>query len=336
MFNTPGDLFSAFQSMGIVLSSYNSKVSIPINLFNRKNRKVNYAILELLIEAKRVTPEWRLKVENVNITRQFKPTHYLAIGDGERGLYKFVYDVTSILNASEVISKEWVNILIKYEGGDPFAVKYILLDAIYDEIDAYTNYKHSTGLLVLEPGERYHYPIEEHAAKSLNYRLVTYTPRQSEIKLYTRNSTLAIRTQQEGAEDHTLTFSENPGSLTLELNAPLRSYAVISSITAYNCSIKEPRLELCNLDYSLSGNKVLLKLRVCNKGESSPDRLVISIMSRGNVLCSIQDPEVNIPPGGEIERTIEVPKGKFNDVNIRLVWFKSTRRWLRDEVLKFH
>lgn len=333
-FNAAGDLLSVFQPIGRMLSHYNTKLVVPINLFNRRCRKVKYAVLELLVESRRAVPEWKLKLDNVNITRQFKPTHFLVAGEGERGLYKFVYDVTSILNAHEILSKEWINVLVKYEGGEPFTVRYLLMDAIYEDQDAYVSYRHSTGLLLLEGGERYSFPLEEFSSRAVDSRLIIYAPKQAEVKISTDRHNLVTRLPQGGVEDYTLTFNEGAKFIEVELGATKHSYAILSSITAYRCLMREPKLELCSVDYAFSGNKLVLKLKICNKGESSPDKLIVSVLRKGNVLRSLHVPQANVPPGGFVEHVVDLPSDRLDEINVRLIWLKSTRRWLRDEVLK--
>lgn len=332
--NATGDLLSVFQPIGGVLSHYNTKLAVPMNLFNRRSRKVKHAVLELLVESRRAVPEWKLKLDNVNITRQFKPTHFLAAGEGGRGLYKFVYDVTSILNAHEVLSKEWVNVSVKYEGGEPFTVRYLLLDAIYEDQDTYISYRHSTGLLLLESGERYSFPLEEFSSRAVDSRLVIYTPKQAEIKISTDKYNFVARLPQGGVEDYTLAFNEGAKFIEVELSATRHSYAILSSITAYRCLMREPKLELCSVDYTFSGNRLVLKLRICNKGESSPDKVIVSVLRKGNVLCSFQVPRADVPPGGFVEHVVDLPGSQLDEINVRLIWLKSTKRWLRDEVLK--
>lgn len=329
-----GDLLAVFKPVEEILSSSKSKIAIPINLFNRRGKRVSYAILELLVESKRVSPEWRLKLDNISITRQFKPAYSLTISNGEQGVHKFVYDITGILNAHEIRDKEWINVFIRYEGGNPFAVKYVLLDAIYDDQDAHTAYRHLTGLMLLESGEKFKLTTERFYGKSAFLRLITYTPKQAEIRITTNNYKSAIQAPQKHVEEYTLTLNESTEFVEIGLSSEKASPAIISSTTIYLSTVKEPLLELCNINYSLDNDKSKLKLLICNKGESSPDKLVISVMRKGDVLCSLQDFQVNIPPGGTIERVIEVPGRQLDEVNVRLVWFKLTRRWLKDELIR--
>ncbi|MEM4851504.1 MAG: hypothetical protein QXT15_05145 [Desulfurococcaceae archaeon] len=332
--STNGDLLTVFKPVEETLSSYNSKILMPINLFNRGSRRVSYAILELLVESRRPVPEWRLKLDNISITRQFKPAYSIMADDGERGMHKFIYDVTSILNAHEIVDKEWVNILIKYEGGNPFAVKYILLDAIYEDQDAYTTYKHSSGLMLLENSEKVSFATREFCGKPAVLRLIAYTPKHVKVEITANNYKTAAQIPQERVEEYTLTLDRGTEFVEVGPSPEKSSPLVISSLTVYSSVVKQPLLELCGVDHSLEGNKLKFKLQICNKGESPPDKLIVSLMKRGNVLCSLQDSRVNIPPGSTLERVIEVPGSRLDEINIRLVWFKLTRRWMRDEVVK--
>lgn len=329
-----GDLLALFKPIDGTLSSSNCKISVPVNLFNRGGRKVAYALLELIVEAKKALPEWRLKLDSISITRQFKPTYIMTIDGGERGIFKFVYDVTSILNVQDIASKEWINITVKYEGGEPFTVKSVLLDALYEDREAYSTYSHSTGLMLLESGDKTEFAVNGLNDKPIVLRLIAYAPRRSTLDVSTGYHKFTVPLQQGHVEEYTVVLNEGVKSIEVVANNKEDAPIVLSSITAYKSVVKQPLLELCHVDYSPSTKKPKLKLSICNKGESSPDAVIISLLRKGNLLYTVQERKVHIPPGHVWEKLLELPVGQLDELNVRLVWFKLTRRWVRDEVIK--
>ncbi|MEM4718203.1 MAG: hypothetical protein QXE81_05535, partial [Desulfurococcaceae archaeon] len=110
---------------------------------------------------------------------------------------------------------------------------------------------------------------------------------------------------------------------------------VLSSITTYGTNMQQPIIELCNFIYERTGKDLSLKLDICNKGYASPDRLLITLMKSGTSLATIQDKSINLPPGGMMRKEISLPLVLTGEeIRARLIWFKLTRRWVRDEVLK--
>ncbi|MEM2025377.1 MAG: hypothetical protein QXW94_03720 [Desulfurococcaceae archaeon] len=333
-----GDLLALFKPLDETLSNYNSKINIPLNLLNRASRKASYALLEVLVESRKPYSEWKLKLNGIGITRLFKPTYTLTDVEKDRGLYKFVYDITSILNIPESLNREWINLAIKYEGGDPFTIKAILLDVIYEDQDALTDYKHLTGLLMLKQGESVRFKLDP-SGKALSARIITYAPKPTEIKVATNSYSTRHQVPQRRFEELAVTLGEKEEFIEV---SPIGleggdSYLVLSGLTLYNSTVKQPLLELSSVNYVVEGKRLKLKLSIHNRGEARPDKLVISLLKHGDLLYTSKETKAKMVPGDTFETEIELPadRGLSGDLCIRLIWMKLTRRWIYDKVINF-
>ena len=335
--NTQGNLYTVFKPVNQVLSSYNSKINIPFNLPNRTNIRVNYGLLEVLVNVNRPSTEWKLKLNNISLTRQFKPTHQLVDSEIGMGLYKFVYDVTSILNTSEALNKEWVNLVVKYEGGEPFNIKAVLMDVIYDDVDAYTYYEHMTGFLLLKENQSIRISTGKKLDKSVT-RLIMYSPKPSYIVVSTGKNILRHRIESiDEYSEYSFTLDNTDYLEIMPVETETKNpYVVISSISLYNSNLKQPILEISDFKYRIEGNKIRLKLSILNKGESSPNKLIITILQQGVPVCILQEPKLHLPPGSVLEKEVDLPAPRKTpfEYQVRLVWSKLASRWVRDEIVK--
>ncbi|MEM4718083.1 MAG: hypothetical protein QXE81_04925, partial [Desulfurococcaceae archaeon] len=197
-----GDLLSIFKPIDETLSSSKARINVPLNLFNRRGREIKYSILELIVESRDLPAEWKLKLEDISITRHFKPTCSIEILNDGLYIYKFVYDITSILNIPEIASKEWINLFIKYIGGPSFTIRAALIDALYGDQDATTTYEHITGLNAITQGSVFQYKIRQIDEKPQYARLIIYTPRRSSIGISINGKKSILQLEQKSIEEY--------------------------------------------------------------------------------------------------------------------------------------
>lgn len=326
-----GDILSIFRPMQETLSSNRPRVSIPINLFNRAGRKVNFALLELVVETTTPTTEWKLKLEDISISRLFKPSYSIELAERRLSLHKFIYDVTSILNTSEILSKEWINLNIKYEGGSPFTIKGLLLDAIYYDSDALSFYEHSTGFKPLGPGDSTIRKVRGDRGEEYILRLVIYPLVKTTIDLSINDKRHSGQLIPGHLEEYIFNTS---GDSSIELRVPegsQRPSLLVSSITISRTVLKQPIIELKEIKAERMNKTQKLRMLICNNGESIPDKIILTIMQGGMIIQTSQEPGSKLTPGSCVEKIIELVKLEdLGELKIRLIWLKLTRRWLRD------
>jgi len=330
-------VYTLWKSLNELLGSHNSKTTITLNLHNRRARSISHGVLEVLVETASTHIDWKLKLNGVNITREFKPLYVIEFPELNKYLCKFVYDITGLLNTDEAISREWANLTIKHEGGDSFSLKGLLLNAIYDDPEATSIYSHVTGLLLLEQGEEYTYNLEQFLnSGSLHAKLVLYTPRAGRAKISTESGTEIITLPHSQVEEHVI-ISSSPVKyikITPELNEKTPNYIVISSITVYNTQLKTPHLDIESIETSRQESNIRIKLRIVNRGESRPDRVVMSVFNRGVLLGMYKSSGSKYEPGVVVEEefAVSVPP-EISELTLRLAWSKLTKTMFVDKKL---
>lgn len=336
-----GDVYTAWKSLSEVLGSYNPKITITLNLHNRRARKVSHAFLEVLVEAKSTHVDWKLKLNGVSITREFKPPIALELPEQGKYIYKFIYDVTSLLNIDEVISREWANVTIKHEGGEPLGVRGILLNVIYEDNEAISTYNHLTGLLLLEQNEEYTYRLNPQPPLTSSEgfaKFILYAPRACRVKIISENTIESLTIPHPQVEEHTIPLHNNASYIKVisEQEQGIPGYLVLSSITLYSTHIKAPNLNIVDVEVFKEDSRAKIKLKLLNMGDSKPDRVVISIFNRGILQCMFREDGFEYELNKLIERELVAPMPqKPSELVIRVAWSKLTKTWFIDRKISF-
>jgi hypothetical protein len=77
----------------------------------------------------------------------------------------------------------------------------------------------------------------------------------------------------------------------------------------------------------------VVSLRICNKGDSSPDKLIITLLRKGAIMNTISEQNIALPPGGELVKEIELAPKVTGELMVRLIWLKIGKRWVRDHII---
>lgn len=337
LLKSTGDLVSVFKQINTLLCSHNQKIRVPLSPTTRTLSKVEFALLEVIVESSEPRSEWKLKLAGVGITREFKPAYSFMIPGLNRGLHKFVYDVTSVLGSPHV-SSEGADLILKYEGGEPFKVLGVLLDSIYTDLDASIKYKHYSGLVGLNPRESFRVDLQEAFEVGSTVRVVAYSVTPSKISISTDNGDAAsFSLPAFTLDEFYVDVRESASRVNVAHEKSERPIPIlISSITAYRSEVKAPRIDLCNVTQETVGSEVKLNLEICNLGESRPDRLVISIIRSGELLKTLQEDGALLEPGARIVREIRLPMPhtRHSNITVRLIWTKLSKRWFLDRVIR--
>ncbi|MEM4369685.1 MAG: hypothetical protein QXX15_02210 [Desulfurococcaceae archaeon] len=324
---------SIFKPLNILLCSYNSKLKVPLNL--PQKREASYAILEILVEASRVYPSWKVKLGNVGITREFKPAFGVAISSQDRHLYKFIYDVTDILRATATQYGEGIDLTIKYEGGTPFRVLGLILDSIYSDADAETKYKHYTGLIGIEPMKSLELNLEESFEPSSTLRIIAYTASPARISILSGEEAGVHDLSALVLDEVVVKMLKATRSIKVSLERSERSSPlVISSVTIYRSEVKAPHLDLCSVNREVGLGEVKLELEICNHGYSRPDKLIISFIRRGELIRTLHEDGRELEPNARIRREVRLPLNLVQpgkEIVVRLIWTKLSRHWVIDK-----
>ncbi|MEM1628214.1 MAG: hypothetical protein QW551_02895 [Desulfurococcaceae archaeon] len=332
-----GDLINLFKPVETLLHNYNSRIGISLNLVNRNKRLIKNAIIEIILESMSERLEWKLRVNGIGVTKEFKP--HISLKLGNRWLHKFIFDISSLLNVQHALSREWFNVNIKYEGGDPFSVKALVFNAIYEDGDASTSIKHLTGLLRLNLGENIEVHIPDYIRSDIyDMRMILEIPRDGRIKLIVGDNETEILSNSHGFDEYVYTVNrahtENKIRLVYQNSrSPREIPMVVSSIMMFRTRIKQPRLEIRDLEIVRKENDIWLRLYIVNTGSSIPDRVIYSVFHRGQVICSFRE-NIPIKPGEELVKEIYVKGNIRDDITVRVIWSKLTRIWTTERSVK--
>ena len=312
-----------------------SRETIPLDWTPIPNTTLAIALLEIGVLTPHTSIDWRVKVNGINVTKEFKPIATAPLGDK---LYaKHVFDITSILKLPESMKKNRVNVTFKREGGDIITIEHISLITLFESEEAESVIKYYSGASSLEPGEKIKYGIG-YDDKSAVFRTTFYIPStlaQMLIRIGEDYSVEIRNIQGMNEETHRLSLSNGINDVeyyhidTGEKYAPKE--ISLSNILVYNTKYVQPDIVIEEINLPSEAEKeAIAKIRIVNKGESKPDKLLVTVMTRGEVL-KVKEIEP-LEPGreAEVEIPIKQPPGEYTLI-FRVIWKKLTQTWFKEE-----
>lgn len=322
-------------SLGSLIST---KTTVPLDFAPITNAELSKALLELAVVTQRERFMWRLKVNGIPITREFKPQIVAVLRN--RLFTKLVYDVSPILKSSEDIKRNRVNVTIKYEGSDRIIIEHVGLLTFYTCEDAEGSISLLSGALALDPGEEARCILKHPHVLSVPgmLRAMMILPNPKARTIITFND--ARKTVVEGIV--------GGDEIVLNVNSIMESNVVsikhdeaqtqyfpkellVSSILLSQVQYNEPRLEVVDVTYPevlKSGDKI--KIVVANNGSSKPDRAVIIALVRGQMMFQEKIPLLEPGETTIVEIPVNLPRGEHQIV-IRTIWKKISRTCFKEE-----
>ncbi len=311
-----------------------SRETIPLDLVPPPNAELEYSLLEIGVLTPHTSVEWRVKVNGINVTKEFKPLSTSKIGD--KLFAKLVYDITSILKTPESLKRKRVNVTFKREGGEPLTIEHIGIIALFSSGEAKSLVKYYSGASSIEPGEKTSLDLGLSGEALL--RTALYMPsRSAVVELLVSGKNFAEITNIQGMSEeiHRLTGFNEVDRIEYHHVDTGEKYSPkeigLSNLLVYRVEYAKPELVLEELKIpSEVEGEVRAKLRISNRGLSKPDKALIVVMSRGEVLVSKGlEP---IEPGHETEAEVVIkqPPGEYQLV-FRIIWRKLSQTWYREE-----
>jgi len=314
-----------------------SKAFIPIDLVLPSEIEISKALLELAIKSQRERFTWRLKVNGVPVTREFKPN---SIAETKNYLFsKLVYDVTPIMQARKR-RRHRCNILVKYEGSEYLTIEHVGLLLYIPSEDAKSHISLLSGALALEPGEVYRSILKHPTGLNTvgQLRVALFSPStQAEINIRFNGKFETSISSIVGGEEAMLEVSNVNEVNTIEIDhvdtgaTYYPKELLVSSLYLQQSIYREPKLSIKEIiipENLESGDKI--RLVITNEGESIPDKSILTIIHLGTTIYREDLP--NLEPGEEtiVEPEIKLPKGEHPLV-IRLIWKKLSRTTFTDK-----
>jgi len=331
-----GDIFHTMVYPGVSIGGLMpSRETIPIKWDPLPNLELNRAFLEIGVISPRENIEWKVKVNGMNLTREFKPMVSTRLGD--KVYSKHVFDITSILKIPENRFRNRINVTFKREGGSVISIEHIGLIALFETDEAETNVKYYSGSISLDIGEN---TILEtnYDHNEAYYASSIYVPsRIAKLKIKLGGSREILVTGVQGMHEEydMVTIGKTIDSVEYEHMGASEKYApkeiVISNLLLYHTLHADPDIHIDEIALPEKSSGVLnISIRLSNRGVSQPDKLIISIMDRVELTRIIQvEP---LKPGEEktINLKLNLQPGEHNLV-FRVIWRKLSRTMFREE-----
>lgn len=312
-----------------------SRETIPLDWITLPNASLSIALLEIGVITPHTRVDWRVKVNGISLTKEFKPLAIARLGN--KFYTKHVFDITSILKQPESLRKNSVNITFKREGGDIITIEHLSLISLFETGEAETMIKYYSGALSLEPGEKSGLNIG-FDEKTTIFRTSMYIPSKLAQMIIGINGEHNIEINNlQGMNEEVHKLSLDNGLNTIEYHhidngekyAPRE--ISLSNLLIYNVKYTKPDIMIQEINLPEEARKeVVAKIRIINKGETKPDKLLLTIMSRGIVLVVKEIKPLEPGEEAEIEIPIKQPPGTYNLI-FRIIWKKLTQTWFCEE-----
>lgn len=276
--------------------------------------KPKLVLLELTVKhASPIISRWRLWLNGVAITREFKPNYSIKLKDTYYS--KCVFDVTPIFDWK----RKQHHITIRYEGSDVLLVEHVGMIVAYEAVKSKTSYAFASGLLALSPGESTAIrldlePIDE--ANRARVETVLLIPsRLARVKVESFNVSKTINGVV-GVEEIEFDIPIKPTKImeTVITHYPADQpyypgHVLVTGLLITRGWYAEPKIVVKPKRYNNT-----IELTVRNEGTAKPEKLVIVAVQAGSILVRklIEPPE----PGEEKTEKLKLPVG----VLVRVVW----------------
>lgn len=327
-----GDLYVAFKPLDLQLHGYYSRESVALSTPNRRGRRMSLGLLEVVAESQSESVDWRLKLNGISVTKEFKPHYTARLRD--KLVSKFVYDVTSLLNTEDSMGKDWVNLTFRHEGGSPVRLRKAQLIAVYEDPDASTSLKYWTGLLSLSPGDS-HFLTSSVVAGEPEIRVSgCMLQHAGKLVLLVNDARYEFEgMHSDGFEEYVVQASSSNGYRIGLVNEGNGSF-MVSSVLLYSSSMRKPVLVIEGVEVKQAGDGLRLNVSLRNKGEASPDFTVYTVIHKGNIVATVKALDA-VQPGEAVVKELVVPvtPSPGETLSIRVVWGKLSKTWFTTENL---
>ncbi len=290
-------------------SEYGVVIEPPLNIQPSK------VLLEVGIIVKDLKlPKWRLWVNSVAVTREFKPTLTAQLNDVDAYYAKVAYDLKPIVAST----KPPYRIVIQYEGSPELELNDISLTALYPDEDSLTSYRYYSGALLLAPGDSISIDLPPGIDQGNASVIIRIPNRAARIKLSCGNE--IVVTGIVGPYEARVNCSASKLDIVYEASKGINYFprtAIVSSILFEKSIKREPDFAI-----KLAADETR-KVIVRNIGTASPETLMLIAMRPGEVVERI----ILEPLGPGAETTLNI-KNIEAATTLRIIWrFKGETRF---------
>jgi hypothetical protein len=316
-----------------------SRQTIPLSMVHPLKEKLEYALLEIGVVVPSEKVNWRIKVNGISVTKEFKPH---AVSPSGNGLFaKLVYDITSILKTPESLRKRRVNVTFKTEGMTDILIRQVSLLALYPTDEAKTHISYLSGSVSLKPGEKKVFETRYSGGNGILKAILFVPSKRAMSKIVINGEQVHEIYNIQGIDEINFKLDKLAEKNTIEIehiDIGEKYYPRelnISTLLLYKQIYKEPKLEITEYNVPevipVAGGSISVKIE--NKGESRPDKTLLVVMLHGNVIArrKLDNPL----PGEKLETSIDVklPEGT-HDLVVRIIWNKLSKMYYMDKRIR--
>ncbi len=265
--------------------------------------------------------KWKISIDKVILTREFKPQ--IDVGIGNKYIQSlFVYDISKILKNDSYLK-------ISYEGKNHIRIDSVTLLSIYK----YKGFHIYLDCIVdICKAENIQKSVEN-LAKSFNpnnikINMGLVSERVTELSISILNSENTIYRLVPGFNIVELNIS--PDKIPTTINMGSRDELIRHIFTCTFLSYEQqPRLIIDKINI----DKDKLLLTISNIGDSLPDKSELVIIRYGTPLQKIDiEP---IKPRERVEITIDFKAiSKYKNVVLRLIWYKAFKAYYNEKAIE--
>jgi len=274
---------------------------------------------------------WKLWFDGFTVTRELKP--HLVTNTRDQYFAKVVFDVTPIIKSQP---KHTVSVF--YEGGEPITIDHVGLLLVYPTDEVKSSISYLSGVGLLKPGEEIDVKVElEKIGGAGTFILTSIIPSpMAKLSIRLNEEDLGSLTGITGVEEYIkgdLNLLGINKVTILHEKTSTRYYpseVKISSLILYESICKLPKIVLKEL--SVAEDRKSVTLKICNEGASEPNKILVLLIDRGNILG--REIIKELAPGGEtiVEMKLKKPITS-NEPILRIVWNKLSRMKIIDKKL---
>mgnify|MGYP000238675553 CR=1 FL=1 len=276
------------------------------------DNRLNPSLLALVVSSKGFSGNmtWKVSLNEVTLTREFKPQTIVEIDDRIYAVQ--VFDISNITRVPGMY-----NLRIVCEAAESVSIDSVFILGALRSGGISATLSISVGVLAIKPGETALLKLrpQKHARNSL--LLIYDSPsRRAKVKLSIGEKELSMSGKVGTYELLLENVSANEIKIMHEKSQLpyYPKYFKIYGVLAYSTSIKGPDVEIKDLNISEDGK---LAITLINTGDVSANNVLLIGMHMGEVV--FRDVIKEVRPQTIIERTYRV-KPKYDNTLIRLIY----------------
>jgi len=287
-----------------------------------------YLSVGVLIEkGERFPVSWKMAVDGVSISREFKPQFTV---DTDYGVYgRAIYDVRPVL-ARKLAEREDHKIFVARDAYRPVRVVDVFLYARYAVEGASYESSYHTGAAALEPGESV--SVYANLGRSLG------GGRKAAVTLYSPSHQARLRVVAGGSQpvevaglggylaEVTVPYRGSPVPVSVVYETPREPFypktAIVSDVVVAEVLAPEPRPEVEVEEVERLDSRLRVRLRVENRGDGVLANALLVAIALGTQLARARIERLEPGSAREVEITLDTSKipVALRRVQVRLVW----------------